>query len=82
VRNPGPPLVSSSFRNSTSFIVWGEDASNAVVIPVQNLDVKPGLVPVLVPGIQDFKTHGSLEQNWDQSKSLKFILINVSFLLN
>jgi hypothetical protein len=47
--------------------VWGEDASNVAVIPVQNLDVKPGLVPVLVPGIQDFKNPGSLEQVFPQS---------------
>ena len=40
---------------------------------------KPGLVPGLVPGIQGWKSHGSLEQTWDQGKSLKFILIDSVF---
>ncbi len=47
----------------------------------ESLDAKPGLVPVLVPGIQDYKNPGSLGQTWDQAKSLKLILIDSIFLL-
>ncbi len=50
--------------------------------PPHSLDAKPGLVPDLVPGIQDSKSSGSLGQTWDQSKSLKFILIDSNFLLS
>jgi hypothetical protein len=40
------------------------------------LDVIPGVVPDLVPGIQGCKNPGSLGKTWDQVKSLKFILID------
>ncbi len=45
------------------------------------LDGTPGVVPDLVPGIQGWKNPGSLGKTWDQSKSLKFILIDSNFLL-
>jgi hypothetical protein len=46
------------------------------------LDGIPGLVPVLTPGIQGYKSPGSLGQTWDQAKSLKIILIDSNFLLS
>jgi hypothetical protein len=46
------------------------------------IDGIPGVVPGLVPGIQGFKTPGSLGKTWDQAKSLKFILIDSNFLLS
>jgi hypothetical protein len=55
-------------------------------IPVEyvwTLDEKPGgLVPGLVPGIQDRKGPRSLGHTCDQDKSLKFILIDSNFLLS
>ena len=61
-------------RLSRSF--WG-DVHN-------DLDGIPGLVPVLVPVIQGCKNPGSLGQGqtWDESKSLKFILIDSNFFLS
>ena len=46
------------------------------------LDGIPGVVPGLVPGIQGFKSPGSLGKTWDQAKSLKFILIDSNFFLS
>jgi hypothetical protein len=46
------------------------------------LDGIPGVVPVLVPGIQTYKRPGSLGKTWDQVKSLKLILIDSNFLLS
>jgi hypothetical protein len=45
------------------------------------LDGIPGVVPDLVPGIQAYKSPGSLGKTWDQVKSLKFILIDSNFFL-
>jgi hypothetical protein len=47
---------------------------------VSGLDGIPGVVPGLVPGIQDCKSPGSQGKTWDQAKSLKFILIDSNFL--
>ena len=46
------------------------------------LDGKQGLVPGLVPGIQEWENPGSLGQPWDQDKSFTFILIDSIFLLS
>ena len=43
--------------------------------------VKPGMVSGLVPGIQGYKSPGSLGKTWDKAESLKFILIDSIFLL-
>jgi hypothetical protein len=40
------------------------------------------VVPGLVPGIQGYKSPGSLGKTWDQAKSLKFILIDSNYLLS
>ena len=45
------------------------------------LDGIPGVVPALVPGIQGYKSPGSLGKTWDKAESLKFILIDSIFLL-
>jgi hypothetical protein len=45
------------------------------------LDGIPGVVPALVPGIQGYKSPGSLGKTWDKAESLKFILIDSNFLL-
>ena len=48
---------------------------------VNILDGIPGVVPALVPGIQGYKSPGSLGKTWDKAESLKFILIDSIFLL-
>jgi hypothetical protein len=49
---------------------------------VAPLDGIQGVVPGLVPGFQGCKNPGSLGKIWDQTNSLKFILIDSNFLIS
>ncbi len=75
----------------TRYVCWHFDENTKIlsgpplVCCVTNdfiLDGIPGVVPDLVPGIQDCKSPGSLGKTWDQVKSLKFILIDSNFFLS
>jgi hypothetical protein len=58
-----------------------QDVFRGLEEAVKTLDGIPGVVPALVPGIQGYKSPGSLGKTWDKAESLKFILIDSIFLL-